>query len=73
MIAKLRAKLKGWKTVAWNSMVAVSGVGLYLIDQLQTVDFSKVLTPSTVGWIMVGLAVVGIVLRAVTTNAIGAK
>jgi hypothetical protein len=70
---QVKTKIKGWKTIAWNSLIGVSGVVLYLIDQLQTVDFSKALTPSTVGWLMIGLAIVGILLRAVTTNAIGAK
>jgi hypothetical protein len=73
MLAKIKSKLKGWKTVAWNSLVGISGIALYMIDQLQTVDFSKVFMPSTVGWLMLGLSVAGILLRAVTTTQIGAK
>ena len=73
MLAKLRAKLKGWKTVAWNSVVAVSGILLVLADQLQTVDWSRVFTPTVCGMIVVGLSVAAILLRLVTTTAIGAK
>jgi hypothetical protein len=73
MLAKLRAKLKGWKTIVWNGAVGGSAVLLYVVDEVRTVDFSGLFTAKTVAAIMCGLAVAGILLRAVTTSGIGAK
>jgi hypothetical protein len=73
MLAKIKVKLKGWKTVAWNSAVGMSAVLLYIVDELRAVDFAGVFTPKTVAAIMCGLAIAGILLRAITTSRIGAK
>jgi len=35
LCSKLKARLKGWKTVVWNGALSASGL-LYLTDQLQT-------------------------------------
>jgi hypothetical protein len=73
MWSKFKAKLRGWRTVAWNSFVGTSGILLLLTDQLQTVEWSRMFTPSVVGAIIVGLSIVAIVLRVITTTAIGQK
>jgi hypothetical protein len=73
LLAEIKLKLKGWRTVAWNAIVAGSAVMLYVVDELRTVDFSGLFTPKTVAAIMCGLAVAGILLRVVTTTRIGAK
>jgi hypothetical protein len=73
VFSKIKAKLKGWRTVAWNGLVAASAVLLYVVDELRTVDFSGVFNPKTVAAIMCALAIAGILLRAVTTSRIGAK
>jgi hypothetical protein len=73
IVATLKAKLKGWKTVVWNGAVGTSAVVLYIVDELRTVDFSGLFTPKTVAAIMCGLAIGGILLRAVTSSRIGAK
>jgi len=73
MLSKIKVKLKGWRTVAWNGAVAGSAVLLYIVDELRTLDSSGLFTAKTVAAIMCGLAVAGILLRAVTTSRIGAK
>ena len=73
MWAKIKTKLKGWRTVIWNSVVGASAALLYIADELRSVDFSTVFTPRTVSMIMLGLAIAGIVLRGITTSRIGAK
>jgi hypothetical protein len=73
VIAGIKQKLKGWKTVVWNSAVGASAVLLYVVDELRTVDFSGVFSPKMVAALMCGLAIAGILLRAVTTSRIGAR
>lgn len=73
MIKKLRAKIKGWRSAVWHSLVGLSGVALLLVDNLQTLDWSKIFTPTTVGLIIFGLGLAGILLRIITTTAIGQK
>jgi hypothetical protein len=73
LFAKIQNKVRGWKTVVWNGAVGGSAVLLFVVDELRTVDFSGVFTPKIVAEIMFGLAIAGIILRAVTTSRIGAK
>lgn len=73
MFAKLREKLKGWKTMIWNGFVAVTPVALVSLDKLQALDLSQYMT----WWmaIIVGFLVsaVGVWLRYVTTGPVGSK
>lgn len=73
MFAKLREKLLGWKTIILNGMAGIAaGVyGLYL--EFQTVDFTPVIPAKYLPWFVIGMSVVGIVLRIVTTGPVGSK
>ncbi len=73
LLSNIKMKLKGWRTLAWNSAVAASAVLLYIVDELRAVDFSGVFTPRIVAAITCGLAIAGILLRVATTNRIGAR
>jgi hypothetical protein len=73
MFAKLREKIKGWKTMIWNGLIALAPVMMVSLDRLQAVDLNQYMT-----WYMaiaVGFAVsaVGVWLRYVTTGPVGSK
>ena len=59
--------MKGWRTLSWNLALAALGVA-------QAFDWTTILgaTPYT-GWVVTGIAVVGMVLRSQTDTAIGQK
>ena len=73
MWAKIKAKLRGWKTIIWNGFVAVVPVALVSLDKLASLDLSQYMT----WWmaIIVGFVVsaVGVWLRYITTGPVGAK
>ena len=59
--------MKGWRTLSWNLALAALGVA-------QAFDWTTILgaTPYT-GWVVTGIAAVGMVLRSQTDTAIGQK
>ncbi len=73
MFAKLRERLRGWKTVWANSIVGVPSLLYATYLELQTVDFTPVIPAKYVAMFMVGWALVGIVLRVITKGPVGAK
>ncbi len=73
MWAKLRERLRGWKTVWANSIVGVPSLLYATYLELQTVDFTPVIPAKYVAMFMVGWALVGIVLRVITKGPVGAK
>lgn len=73
MFAKFRENLKGWKTVIINVMIGLPA-GLYaLYLQLQAVDFTPVIPAKYAAAFIVANAVIGIMLRLITTGPVGAK
>lgn len=56
--------LKGYRTLAFNSLVAILGVA-------QTFDWTTVLGSSTAGMVVTGIGVAGMVLRTVTDTPVG--
>jgi hypothetical protein len=73
MFAKLREKLKGWKTVVWNGFLGFAPVILVGLDKIQAIDLTQYMT-----WYMaIGVGVVvggiGTFLRWMTTGPIGSK
>lgn len=73
MLAKLRLKLRGWKTIVANTAMGLPAAlyGLYL--EFATVDFTPVIPAKYVAAFMVGWAILGVVLRVITTGPIGSK
>lgn len=66
MLSKVRAKLRGWKTIAFNAVIGGSaGLGL-LLEELKELDLTPWFGAYTAK-ILVGVAIVGIVLR-LTSN-----
>lgn len=73
MLAELREKMKGWKTVIWNVLIALSAPFAIALQKLDAIDWSQWVGP--VGAIGIGfvIAAVGIGLRCATTGPVGAK
>jgi hypothetical protein len=73
MLAAIRERLKGWKTILANGAVGVPAAiyGLYL--QFATVDFTPVIPQKYVAIYIVGNAVLGALLRWITTGPVGSK
>lgn len=73
MFAKLREKLKGWKTVVWNLFIALSGVIAVALQQLGLIDWSQYVGPIGAVFISLAISAIGIGLRTMTTGPVGSK
>ncbi len=64
---------KGWRTVAANAIsIALVAFGAVL-EFLSGFNWGEVLPPHIAPWVVLGIAVVNIGLRAVTTTRLGMK
>ena len=66
VIPKFRELVKGWKTT-------IMGVVVSIIGFLQTFDLGKIVAPDKVGYWLLGIGILAVILRAMTTTAIGKK
>lgn len=73
MLAKLREKLKGWKTIVWNLFLGLAAPAAIALQQLGAIDWSQYVGPIGAVFIGLGIAAVGILLRCATTGPVGAK
>lgn len=73
MFDKLRARLKGWKTVVANAAIGLPATALYLYTEFSAVDFTPVIPAKYVALFLICNAVLGIVLRIITTGPVGSK
>jgi hypothetical protein len=73
MFAKLREKLKGWKTVVINTIIGLPATLLFIVDQFSTVDVTPLVPTKYAAAIVAAMAVLGVVLRIITTGPVGAK
>jgi hypothetical protein len=69
----LRQKLKGWKTLIFGGIVTAASTLLDLLDALRAVDITPLLPPAHALKIIAAIGVVTILLRLVTTGAVGEK
>jgi predicted cobalt transporter CbtA len=73
MFAKLRQRLKGWKTILWNGFLGFAPAILVGLDKIQAIDLTQHMT----WWmaIIVGVLVggIGTLLRYITTGPVGSK
>lgn len=59
--------LTGWKTIIFNVLTAVVGV-------LMATDFTTVVSdPKTAGYVVMGISIANMVLRAVTSTPVGSS
>jgi hypothetical protein len=73
MLAKLSAKLKGWRTIIINAVIGGAALLLTVIDSLQGVDIAPLLPPQWTPRVIAGMAVAGVLLRLITTGPVGKK
>jgi hypothetical protein len=73
MLANLRKRLEGWKTIVANTALGLPSAiyGLYL--EFQTVDFTPVIPVKYVAVFGVCWAILGVILRVITTGPVGSK
>ncbi len=72
MLATLRDRLKGWKTIALNTVIGLPALLLSILQSFDGVDVSPLF--GTAGpKIITAMAIAGIVLRLITTGPVGAK
>ena len=73
MLANLRERLLGWKTIIWNVFIALMPVILVSLDKLQAMDLTPYMTPFmgiVVGFV---IAAVGTYLRYISVGPVGSK
>jgi len=73
MFAGIREKLKGWKTIVANTLTGLPATAYLLYTELSTVDFTPVIPVKYAAIAVVGMSVLGIILRIITTGPIGSK
>ena len=71
MIAALRRRLKGWKTVVVNAVIGLPATALYIYEQFEGVDITPLIPARYAAAAVAGMAVLGVVLRIITTGPIG--
>ncbi|HWV54053.1 glycoside hydrolase family 108 protein, partial [Pseudorhodoplanes sp.] len=72
-LARLRDRLKGWRTLLFGGAVTMAGAALDILNALQLVDITPLLPPDHALKIIAVIGVVTVVLRLVTTDRIGRK
>lgn len=73
MFASFRERLKGWKTVVVNSIAGLPAALYVLYQEFATVDFTPLIPAKYVALAVVGMSVLGILLRLITTGPVGSK
>jgi hypothetical protein len=73
MFAKIRLKLKGWKTVAVNAMLGLPASLLFVYEQFQGVDVTPLIPAQYAAGAVAAMAILGVLLRILTTGPIGHK
>jgi hypothetical protein len=73
MFDNLREKLKGYKTIVFNIVMGAPAAILTFLDALKVVDISALFPAEWGPRVIAIMAVVGIVLRFITTGPMGAK
>jgi hypothetical protein len=73
MLARIRRRLKGWKTVAVNAIVGLPASLLFIWEQFQGVDVTPLIPAQYAAAAVAAMAIVGVVLRILTTGPIGHK
>lgn len=73
MFARLRERLKGWKTLVANAVVGLPATLLYLYTEFASIDFTPLIPAKYVALFLIVNSAVGVVLRIMTTGPVGAK
>ena len=71
--AALREKMKGYKTIIVNVLAGLPAALYGLYVEFASIDFTPVIPAKYAAAAVVGMSVLGVVLRIVTTGPVGAK
>jgi hypothetical protein len=71
--ARLRERLKGWRTLIFGGAITLAGAALDILNALQLVDITPLLPPEHALKIIAAIGVVTVVLRMITTGRVGHK
>lgn len=73
MIAAIREKLKGWKTVIVGAIIASPLTVLEILSAMSMVDMESVLPAPWGARLTLATSIAMILLRVITTGPVGAK
>ncbi len=73
MLKNFRQTLKGWRTVAVNAIVGLPASLLFVYEQFQGVDVTPLIPAKYAAAAVAGMAVLGVILRILTTGPLGHK
>lgn len=73
LVAWLRKKLKGWRTILFGALVTIASIAAEIFESLHTIDLAPLLPPEYALRIISIIGLVTILLRLVTTGRIGQK
>lgn len=73
MFSRITEKLKGWKTIIVNMITGLPAALYVLYLQFSTIDFTPVIPQKYAAYFVVGMSVLGILLRLITTGPVGSK
>jgi hypothetical protein len=71
MRASLKRRLRGWRTIIPNSVVGLPASLLFIYEQFQGVDITQLIPAKYAAAAVAGMAVLGVILRILTTGPIG--
>lgn len=60
--------MNGWKTLAFNGAVGIASLGGRVLDQLEVIDWSKILPGGWGPFAVMAIGLINILLRHVTTE-----
>jgi hypothetical protein len=67
------ARLKGWRTIILNALIAAGMVALEIVQYADGVPWREVLPDQYALYVVIGVNVLNIVLRSITTTPVGRK
>lgn len=79
LLAKIRLRLKGWRTIIINALTGLPAAlyALYLQLEASNIDIQTLIPPNIpskyVAWGMAAWSLLGIILRLITTGPTGSK
>ena len=76
MIAQLRERLKGWKTIVWSGFLVVLGLAATVLNSLDSTSMTALLPDKYKPFAPMVLALIGGItesLRWITTTPVGQK
>src|SRR3954468_6176069 len=73
MLAKLRERLKGWKTIVINAVLGLPASALWVYQEFSAVDFTPLIPAKYLPASVAAMSILGVVLRIITTGPVGSK